>query len=187
MTTTSKSLLAFAVVGAIAGLVAFFGFSPFGKTIIEQFGTTTQGGTTSTAHYYSVAVNLANPGSNATSSSILNSSPNDYYVSSIKAGCESVGTSQTAYTGTGLAALTLKVATSSTPAPATNGNTNTVGGATAITIGTSTSNFAVSSSTISAAGTPQPFVVWAAGSYMTFTTNATNTAMCTFGVEAFSS
>ena len=118
MTTTSKSLLAFAVVGALAGLIAFFGISPFAKQIITQtFGTSTQGSTGTTARQYNVyGVNLSAPGANATSTSILNSTGNDLYISAIKVGCEGLGTSKTAYTGAALANLLLSVATSSTSA-----------------------------------------------------------------------
>lgn len=176
---------AIAVVLAAVIALAIVGAYQYPKTEVIT-STSPQGGTTTTAHFYSVAVNLATPGANATSSSVFNSSSNDYYVSSIKGGCENIGTSKTAYTGTGLAALTLSVATSSTAAPIGNANANIVGNTT-ITIGTSTSQFAVSSSTLASLGTPSPSIIWGAGTYMTFTFNATNTAACTVGVEAFSS
>lgn len=149
-------------------------------------GTSTAGTTGQTAKLYTIAANLSAPGANATSSSILNTSANDLYVTSIKAGCEVVGTSRTAYTGAALAALTLTVSTTSTAAPAAAG-ANLVGQST-MTLGTSTPQFVDASST---AGGPSGSVmvnnVWAPGSYMTFQTNATNTAQCTFGVEAFTS
>lgn len=187
MTTISKSLLAFAVVGAVAGLIGFFGYSPFIKPVIEQIAGTSPAGTTSqTAKFFAIAVNLAAPGANATSSSILNSSANDYYITAIKAGCQGVGSSFVANTGTGLVSLQLTVATTSTAAPAANG-ANKVGGSTVV-IATSSSSYVVASST---AGNPNSnglsSNVWAAGSYLTFTTNATNTAMCTFGADVFSS
>lgn len=150
-----------------------------------QVSTTPAGGTTSTAHFYSIAVNLASPGANATSSSILNTSSNDMYVSSVKIGCEAVGTSKTAYTGTGLAALQFSVGTSSTAAPVVVPG-NLVGG-NAITVSTSTAYFGISSSTIVVPGSTSVNIIWQAGSYMTFWANATNTATCTAGVEAFSS
>lgn len=162
-------------------------FMPFQAAM--QLSTTPQGGTFNTAKFYGVAVNLAAPGANATSSSIQNTTGNDLYVTAIKAGCENVGTSQTAYTGAGLSKLLMTAATSSTAAPATNSNTNTVG-STAMTIGTSTAQFAEASSTASNGTTPGSSLInniWLAGSWMTFTTNATNTAQCTFGVDAFSS
>lgn len=191
MSNITKGLLGFGVVAGVFGLAAFFGYTPFLKVVdnvMQVAGTTPQGGTTSTAHFYSVATLLASPGANATSSSIFNPTGSDLYISSIKAGCELVGTSQTAYSGIGLAALTVFAATSSTLNPSSNAfNANKVGGGN-ITIGTSTAFFAISTSTIGGAnGSPNPYTVWPAASYLTFTTNATNTAQCTFGVDAFSS
>lgn len=177
------------VVAAVLALVLIGGYyypaAPAQIAPVMYAGTSPQGATFNTAHFGGIAAILAAPGVNATSSSVLNTSSSDYYVTSIKIGCEGVGTSQTAYTGTGLAALTLKVATSSTAAPATNGNTNLVGGG-SITIATSTTNFTLSTST-AAGGSTNVYTIWPAGAYLTFTTNATNTASCTFGADYFSS
>lgn len=149
-------------------------------------GTSTAGSTFGTAKYAGIAINLGAPGANATSSSVLNTDANDRYVTAIKAGCEVLGTSRTAYTGTNLAALTISIATSSTAAPAANANTNIVG-TTALTIATSTGNFVTASSTAStgasAPGSTAVSNIWLAGSYMTFTANATNTGVCTVGVD----
>ena len=187
MSNITKVLLGFGVVAGIFGLAAFFGYTPFLKivdNITQVAGTTPQGGTTSTAHFYSVAALLAAPGANATSSSILNTTGNDLYISDIKAGCENIGTSKTAYSGTGLLALTLSVSTTSTAAPAAAGANLINNGVT--NIGTSTAFFTIASSTATNGNTTSS-AIWAAGSYLTFTTNATNTAQCTFGVTAFSS
>lgn len=161
------------LVGAVYGAYLY----PASTTVFVQ-GTSPQGSTGRTSTQANIyGVNLANPGANATSSSILNSSSNDYYITSLKVGCEGVGTSKTAYSGAALAALTLKVATSATAAIATNGNTNVVGGG-AITIGTSTPNFVLSTTTASG-GNNNVYNIWGAGTYLTFTFNATNTAVCT--------
>lgn len=154
----------------------------------EQLAAASPAGTTSnTSRFASIAVNLAAPGANATSSSILNTDANDRYISTLKVGCEVVGTSQTAYTGAGLATLTVFAATTSTAAPATVSNTNKVGGGN-VTIATSTVQFGISTSTIGAAtGNSQIYMIWPAGSYLTFTANATNTALCTFGADYFQS
>ena len=149
--------------------------------------TTPQGNTGQTGKQASIfGVNLANPGANATSSSYLNNSTVDWYVTGVKALCEGVGTSKTAYTGTGLASLTVAIATSSTAAPATNSNTNYPGGA-LMTIATSSTLFGISSSTVAVPGNGLPGIIWASGTYLTFTTNATNTAICTFGADYTSS
>lgn len=181
MSTTTKAIIAAVIAVLIIGGVYYevkVLTSPSGTA-----GTSPQGGTTSTAHFYSVAVQLGAPGANATSSSVLNSSPNDYYVTSIDAGCEKIGTSYTAYSGAGLAALLLTAATSSTAAPAALGSVPLTG---AITIPTSTPTF-VESSTTASGGSSSINFIWPAGTYMSFSFNATNTAACTVGVKAFSS
>lgn len=186
MTNNTRYIVAFAVVGAILGTLAFFGLTPFGRDVVQQIAGTSPAGTTGqTAKFFSIAANLASPGANGTSSSILNTSANDFYILAIKAGCSGIGSSNTAYSGGGLAALKLTVATTSTSAPATNG-VNVVGGGT-ITIATSTVNYVVASSTAQMPGLSSTTAMWASGSYMTFSTNATNTAACVFGVEAMSS
>lgn len=179
MSTTSKTLLAFAVVAGIVGVIGFFGFSPFQSSQVQVATFSPTSSTFGTAKFAGIAVNLANPGANATSSSVLNTDANDRYVTVMRYACQNIGTSKTAYTGSGLQSLNVTAATSSTAAPATNANTNSVqSGPT--NIGTSTTQFAVASST---SGSSNISLVWASGSYMTFSTNATNTAQCTFGVD----
>lgn len=186
MSTLTKSFIAFGVVAGIFGLAAFFGFSPYGKEIVQQIaGTSTAGGTFNNAKFAGIAVSPADVGSNATTSSLYNADANDRYIVRTNVGCENVGTSKTAYTGAGLSALTLTIATSSAANPATGGDmsANTL---TAITIGTSTAFFAMSSSTTGvngAVGTNKISNIWAAGTYLSGQFNATNTAACTWGVD----
>lgn len=179
-----KYFLGVIAVGTVLGVVAFFGYSPFIKMV--QYAGSSAGASFNTARFAGVVANLSTAGANATSSSVYNGDSSDRYITAIRLGCNGVGTSKTAYTGTGLSALTVSVATSSTAAPATNGNTNLVGGL-AVTIGTSTANFveasSTSASTVPNVGSNSVANIWAAGSYLTFTTNATNTAACTFGVD----
>jgi len=180
--TTTKKILTF-VVAVIVG-VAIYGAYLYPQSS-ALFGASAGGSTFATARIADVAVNLANPGANGTSTSILNTDTNNRYPVSLDVGCSGVGTSQTAYTGAGLAALTLSVATSSTAAPATNGNTNFLGAAT-LTIATTTTQFVIASSTGIIPGNTTPGAVWGPGSYLTFTFNATNTAACTVGVKFIS-
>lgn len=182
---TTKIIAAIVIALVVAGGVLGGYLYLLSKPQPQLASATPQGGTTSSALFYSVAANLGAPGANATSSTVFNLSGSDLYITSVTAGCENVGTSQTAYTGAPLSALTLSVATSSTAAPATNSNTNLVGGGT-ITIGTSTTQYTIASTTATI-GSPKVYNLWAAGSALDFTTNATNTAQCTFGVNAFSS
>lgn len=139
-----------------------------------------QGATYFTGAFAGAVINLATPGANATSTSILNTTGNDLYVTGEKVLCEGVGTSKTAYTGTGLASATFTFATSSAAAPASNTNTNTLP---VVTLGTSTPDFVISSSTAGTPGNNLVSNIWLAGSYMTITANATNTAVCTVGVD----
>lgn len=117
----------------------------------------------------------------ATTTSVQNTDTQDRMIRSVEVACGGIGTSKTAYTGAGLAALQLSFATSSTAAPATNSNTNNVGNT--LTIATGTPDFVLSSSTPSIAGNVFAFDRWKAGSYLTATWNATNTAACTIGVS----
>jgi hypothetical protein len=183
------------IVGGIAvlsllGALAFFGLTPFGKTIVQQMVGASPAGTTSqTAKFAGVVANLLTIGANGTSSSILNGDANDRYITSIDAGCEGLGQSNTT-AGGALANLLMKAATTSTANPPAITNTNLIGvGQT--TIGTTTGNFVSASSTAAgtsgSSGSTLVNNIWAAGSYLTFTVNATNTAACTFGVKYFSS
>lgn len=146
----------------------------------------TAGTSFSTSKFAGIAVNLAAPGTTGTTSSILNTDAFDRYVTAVKAGCQGVGTSKTAYTGTGLSTLQLTVGTSSTANPVNNTYFSSVG--VNMVIPTSTANYAFASSTSAYnLSTSTNSLVWSSGSYMTFQTNATNTAVCTFGVDYFQS
>lgn len=199
MSTASKVLLAFAVVAGGFGLAAFFGFTPFLKVITEvqqMVGTSANGSTFSTSKDYSVVVT---PTNNATSTSILNTDASDRYITSNFVDCGNATTSYTAVTGTGLANITVKAATTSTNAPAVIANTNLAMNDT-IATGTSAQGTAgfidvvVSSSSVSSAPTvtgnagANSFQFrWAAGSYLTFFWNATSTMTCTIGVHTIAS
>lgn len=196
MSTFTKSAIAFGVVAGIFGLVAFFGYSPFIKTVLN-LGASPQGASFTTGKIAAVSALLTLPGANATSSSIQNNSGVDQYITGVMIGCENLGTSRVAYTGGGLATdgLQLSIATTSTAAPATNG-TNLV--FPAIGISTTTGYFTLASSTGSLAttsvsgsigytGSQSVNNIWKSGSYLTFSVNATNTAQCTFGVSVLSS
>ncbi len=169
------------LVGLIVGTI--IGYSLHADAPAIQVGTSAAGSTFDTAKQASITVDMS---AVATSSSILNSSTNDRFVTGVKIGCESVGTSQSYVTGSAIAKLTLTVATTSTASPVTTrSNTNVVG---VVDLATSTPNFVTASSTTALAASASAVNnIWLAGSYMTFYTNATNTAQCTFGVDYFSS
>lgn len=180
---TNKYLIAVVLLVVAGGVFGGYKFL-FSTPKLAAVGTSTAGSTGRSATQANIyGVNLAAPGANATSSSLLNSSANDYYITALKAGCENLGTSQTAYSGGGIASngLTVSVATSSTAAPATNGNANVVGGGT-FALSTTTGTYVVATST-ALGGNTKIYGIWAAGSYLTFTVNATNTAVCTFGAD----
>lgn len=184
MTTSTKVWLWVAVIGAIFGMCAFLGLTPFAKQSVTQViqqgsqAGSPVGATFGDAKVSAIVINLAT----ATSTAIQNNSGSDQYLMKDAIGCEGIGTSQTAYTGAGLASLKVQAATSSTGTGVlTNGNW-----VFNFTIPTSTPTFTMSSSTVDTATTTN-WTVWQAGSWMQFATNATNTAVCTFGVFTLSS
>lgn len=116
----------------------------------------------------------------ATSTSILNTDSTDRVVIDSFYYCNVLGTSYVANTGSGLANLTFTAATTSTASPAALGNTALLLSSNVATTSAGASTY-VSSST-----TPYPdnsSRLWKSGSYMTFFSNATNTAQCVAGVH----
>lgn len=178
MSTLSKILVSAVIAGAIVAGVAFFVKENSSQSVAQ--GTSSSGNVYNTAKFAGKVANLASPGANGTSTSILNTDATDRYVTGLRIGCEGVGSSKTAYTGAGLAALTITVATSSTAAPATLSPwaAITVG----FTIPTSTPAYVLASSTPQLATSTWP-AIWPTNTNMTFQTNATNTGVCTFGVD----
>lgn len=171
-------------IGLVVVLLIAVGAYFYPKAPAPVLGTSTTGSSFGNATKAVTVIALPTPGANGTTTSYLNASPNDYYISNEEAFCENLGTSKTAYTGTGLAALTFTIATSSTANPATNSNPNTLP---VITVSTSTGNFFFSSSTAGTPGVTNVSDIWAAGTYITVTANATNTATCDAGVSYTSS
>lgn len=175
MTTQTKTLLA--VVGAVVIAWVIYGAYQYPQASLQSAGSPS-GSSFSNAKFAGETASLASPGANGTSTSILNSDSSDRYITSLIAACNTVGTSKTAYSGTGLANWTVTVATTSTADPAAlPAGYNTITG-NPLVIGTSTVVSLVASSTAGVATTSQ---LWAANSYLTFQSNATNTAACTFG------
>lgn len=126
-------------------------------------------------------INFSPATASATSTSILNTDESDRYVESAYVACGSVGTSQTAYTGAGLAALVFTAGTTTANAPATP--TASALQSMLVTVSTSTTDSFIATTTYTS-----PFSRrWNAGSYMTFFSNATNTAACTVGVHYLAS
>lgn len=165
------------IIGALLGSAAFAGYSPFLKTVINQFGTTS--GSATTQHIAEFAFNPTT--ASATSTSVLNADGQDRVVRGVDVACSGVGTSKTAYTGAGLATLTFTAATSSTASPAALSNTNYTLN---VTVPTSTTDVYVSTSTSSGVNSATGNSMrWQSGSYMTVASNATNTAACIVSVS----
>jgi hypothetical protein len=175
MSNTTKLVISF-VVGLLVG---FFVYALLHPAVITQTtaGASPTGSTFTTAKFAAVTINLANTGQNGTSTSIINTDTNSRYVSSVKVGCTGVGTSLTAGNGTGLASLQLSIGTTSTSNPVSFVSGNPV--VSGMVIATTTSNYFISSSTSGLTNGS----IWGAGMPMTFSWNATNTAVCTEGVE----
>lgn len=167
------------VVGIVIGVVALIGSYYYPK-VLNNVGASPSGSTFGDAKTASVVISLASPGANGTSTSILNTDTNDRYVTSWHTACENMGTSKTAYTGAGLANLQESVGTTTTAAPATFISFSAI--ASGFNLATGTTNMLVSSSTLATA-TSSLAIVWPANTYMTFSFNATNTAVCTTGVN----
>ncbi len=119
-------------------------------------------------------VNL-NPTIAATTTGILNTDGTDRYIESTYYICSGVGTSQTGYTGAGLANLLLNIATGTTQTLAssiTNANKWST------QVSTSTPDSYVASTTAQSL-----WRVWPTATYLNFEFNATNTAACSVGVH----
>lgn len=114
----------------------------------------------------------------STSTSILNAGASDRAVIATYADCSTLGNSFTYTTGAGLASLTLQAATTSVSSLGLQGNTNYINNT---TISTSSALF------YSATSTEGVLIytsrIWPVNTYLTFETNATNTASCAFGAE----
>lgn len=183
MNLLQKSVLSIVGVAIIVGLYGGYKFL-FSSTQTQVSIGSPAGTSFNTAKIAAIAVNLANTGANGTTTSLSNADASDRYVTSVEMGCEGVGTSQTAYSGTGLANLTLTVGTTSTSAPAAfPAGFNKVGGV-SYNISTSTPNMLLSSTT---GGVSTTSIIWGAGTNMTFFMNATNTALCSVGVKYIAS
>lgn len=167
--TKIELLLGAVIVGLVVG---FWLHAP--STIVRELGATNSpvGTTNDTARRASV-VFIPSTGS-ATSTSILNSGSVDRIVTDVTYDCNTVGTSQTAYSGAGLNSLVFQAATTSSSAPNSLGNTNFILNT---QVSTSTSDLYVASTTPGLVSTVTNRV-WPTGSYLTFTSNATNTAVC---------
>lgn len=180
---TSK-IIAIAVVLGVIILGCVWAYKANAPQSVLTGATSPVGSTFNNAKFAGVTISLASPGANGTSTSMLNTDAYDRYVSSFKVGCEGVGTSKTAYAGTGLANLQVSVGTTTTAAPASFSSFAAI--ALNFNLGTSTTNLLVSSSTLATA-TSSLAAVWPTNTYMTFFFNATNTAACTIGTEYFGS
>lgn len=162
---------------------------------VAAVGAPSATGTTFTSQKIATVV-MAPTAAGATTTSILNSDSFDRWIDETVVACSGVGTSRTAYTGAGLAAWFVRMATTSTSAPNSfGGNTNYV---TTMTIATSSAfSFVASSSpsqylsssdpTVATSSMPAVNRFWPSGSYLTIDYNATNTATCTVGVSYFGS
>lgn len=180
---TKNILYGAVVVGALLGAAAFFGLTPFGKEIVGQaFGATANSTNSSQNQLFIYGWNLAN----GTSTSILNTSGNDVWATQLQYNCSGVGSSNTPYTGAGLASVTFKAATTSTShvtdTSASNVAVTNTNLAVSFTLATSSANQLVASSTLSVGGQILNEDI-PPNAYITFFVSATNTAVCNVGVQ----
>ena len=172
MTTLTKSTLALVCAVVIGGLI--WGAYQYPKSSLLAGSTS---GSSATQHIATFAFNPTT--GSATSTSVLNSDTQDRVITGSNVFCSGVGTSKTAYTGTGLAQLLFSMATSSTASPNTLSNTNYV---LSDVIATSSTEAYTASTTVTTPSTAD-YRRWAAGSYVTVASNATNTAACIVNVS----
>ena len=170
MKTYLKVIIGIVAVGVIVGAYYY-------PIATKEVGAGSSVGTTFNSAKVA-QVNIS-PTNSATSTSILNTDDTDRWVTSNFAACTGLGTSYTAVTGAGLAAVTLTSATTTTSAPATISNTNSI----ALTVATATPNYMIN--TVLTTNTLTG--LWKSGSYMSWAFNATNTAACTVGVTYLAS
>lgn len=172
-----NTYIAFGIMFSLC-LGVYIGYVIHTPTIQLAGSSNTAAGTTfSTAKLAQVNFTIAT--GSATSTSLYNSDSYDRYIVTSFIGCNTVGTSKTAYTGTALAGLTFRMATTATAITTALGDSN-INYASVLPFSTTTTVNFVSSST---PGILQGFSsVWDAGTYLTIQPNATNTAVCTGGV-----
>ncbi len=167
----NKTIVAAIAVVAVVSVAGLF----YPKSVFNA-GSSAVGSSFNSAKIAATNISLAAAG--ATSTAIRNTDASDRIVTEAFATCSGIGTSLTAYTGTGLVALKVDAATSSTSV--ISGNSNDVFGSGGATIATSTPTDAFTNNTTFATAFTRR---WAAGSYLVFSSNATNTAACTVGVK----
>lgn len=123
----------------------------------------------------------------ATTTSILNPVGNDVIIKTADEVCTGIGSSQAAYSGGGLLSngLVITAATTSTANPPTLSalNTNYILDTGNVITTTTPALFYSSTSTPGLIGLNATNRIWAANSYLTFSSNATNTMSCTVGVS----
>lgn len=179
----NKNIYFIGVIAIIAIIGSYFYPKSVTTTVEKTIVGSAVGTTFNTAKV--AQINFSPATAAATSTSILNSDDSARWVTDSFSYCSGVGTSKVAYSGGGLANLIFQAATTSTSNPNTVTNTNAVMN---ITISTTTtggfsSNATTTATTTGAYGLYPGYQYWSSGSYMTFWSNATNTAACTVGVK----
>lgn len=181
---TTHQTAAAVVLGACAvlGAFAFFGLTPFGKTVVEQLAGSNQsaGATFNSAKVASIVMVPNAAGTNATSSSILNTDSTDRIITDAFVSCTKAG-SVFAQTSAGVANWTWKAGTTTTSAPATLDSVNANSLAMSMNVATSATDDSYNStSTYTGVFTRR----WPTNTYLSFAPNATSsTAACVVGVH----
>lgn len=173
----AKQMLAIGIAAVLA--LVIYGAYLYPQAVENGVGAA--GSTFNTAYTAAVSADLTAAGSTGTSTSVLNSDSNTRYVTGFRAACDSIGNSL-GPTGAGFASFTVTVGTSTAASPASFDPWARVAQATIATTTSGTTRWVFASSTTQT-GTSSLPAIWHSGKYMTFYTNATNTAQCTFGVD----
>lgn len=173
------------IVVAVLAVAAFAGGYFFPKSTVA--GTASSAGATyGDAKFAGVSINLANAGSNGTSTTIVNTDAVDRYILSIRIGCQGFATRITNNNG-GVANLNVSIGTTTSATPAAflsnsavaqNLIVPTTSLSMVLSVGATTtpSTFGISSTTNS--------FLWSAGTGLTFFWNATSSnTTCSEGVD----
>ena len=170
MTTLQKSVLA--LVGVVLLVGAYGGYKYLlTPAAMPLSGAVTTGQSAGGSLLAETGLNLTN----STTTSILNTDSQDRFIVSNDVYCSALASSQAPFVGGGIANLTITAATTSTGVGSST-NTNFIVNE---NISTTTAESFIASSTNGAIFSARR---WGAGSYLQWSTNATNTAQCTVDV-----
>lgn len=184
-----KNTIILTVIGVLVvlgcGVLLGHALAPSTSTIVGAAVQNSAGTTFNTAKVAEITMNPSSTsaGATATTSSILNTDATDRVITDSFVSCNGTGVSSTGQPTVNTWVWNMATTSASAPANAATLNTNLAG---SLVVSTSSADiYAASSTSFSVGG--DYIRRWAAGSYLTIFTNATNTATCQVGVHYLAS